>query len=280
MPRGAHGLCDRGTRVTSVSAYERLPRPPDSSHRHRHRPPDGGVSHRETGGSRRAGQEPDARVRPGARGSRGGDRTVIDRLRREGRARGTDHLCVHRRHGARPRVAPHRPRTTVGRRPVGHGTCARLRAEVPRPRVPREPVRPAGTAPPGTGLRDGAGHLPFVREQGDRTARRARAPPQRRRPGRGHLRSRRDRCLRPQRSRRVRRLQRGRRGRVHGIGHRHRGTVARITRHWWFADHPSGDPHARTRQGRHRGAEARVAAEAGDRRGAVRRRRHRARLRQ
>ena len=45
---------------------------------------------------------------------------------------------------------------------------------------------------------------------------------------------------------------------------RHRGAQPGQPRHRRLADHPPGDPHPGPRQGRHRGAEAALAAEAGD----------------
>ena len=72
----------------------------------------------------------------------------------------------------------------------------------------------------------------------------------------------------------------GRRERLPGHGRRHRGAVAGLARRRRFAHHPARDPHPRPRQGRHRGAEARVAAEASrSARSMVGGRRHRARLR-
>ena len=53
----------------------------------------------------------------------------------------------------------------------------------------------------------------------------------------------------------------------------------RLARHRRLADHPSRDPDAGARAGRHRGAEAALASEARERIDDGRRRRHRARLR-
>ncbi len=106
-----------------------------------------------------------------------------------------------------------------------------------------------------------------VRRQRRRPPRRARPPHQRRRSRGGHHRPCRARRLRALRPGRVRRFLRGRRQRVPGDGHRHRGAQQGEPRHRRVADHPAGDPHPCPRQGRHRGAEAALAATARQSRG-------------
>ena len=80
--------------------------------------------------------------------------------------------------------------------------------------------------------------------------------------------------------RRLRGVQRGRRRRVHGHGGGHRGAQPWLAGDRRLADHPPRDPHPRPGEGRHRGAEAVLAAEVGQRRGDGCGGCHRARLRQ
>ena len=135
------------------------------------------------------------------------------------------------------------------------------RAPTATPRSsPRSPARRAPS--PRRRLRAGAGHVPPLRRGQGPPGRRARAPHQRRHPRGRHRRPGRDGRLRAVGARGVRRLRLRRRERLHGHGRRHRGAVAGLARRRRLAHHPARDPHPRAREGRHRGAEARVAAEA------------------
>ena len=120
--------------------------------------------------------------------------------------------------------------------------------------------------PPLRRLRARRRHVPPLRRGQDPARRRARAPHERRRARGDHQRPRRARRLRPVGARGVRRLGDRRRAGLHRHGRRDRGAVARLARHRRLARHPPRDPHARAGRGRHRGAEAAVAAAHRDRR--------------
>ena len=136
-----------------------------------------------------------------------------------------------------------------------------------------------GPDPPRRRLRAGRRDVPPLRRRQDPPGRRARAPHQRRRARGDHLRPRRDRRLRPLGAGGVRRVRDRRRVRLHRHGRRDRGAVAGLARHRRLARHPARDPHPGARRGRHRGAEADLAAAHRERRVDGRDHGHRARLR-
>ena len=239
----------------------------------------GGRGRPHAGGRRRSRRPAGAGLRHRPRRGGGRDGKVDARLRRQGRAGGAPHLRVRGRRAARPRRQGRRPRAALGPRGRSAGRRHVVRGHLPGPGLPRRAGRRRGPAPPRPRLRDGAGHVPPLRRGAHQARRRARAPHQRRRARGHHRRAGRDGSLRAVGARGVRRL--GRRGRVrlprHGRGHR--GAVPRLARHRRLADHAARDPHPGAGEGRHRGAEARVAAQAGQRRGDGRGGRDRARLR-
>ena len=157
----------------------------------------------------------------------------------------------------------------IGREQLWNADSARPRPRPPgvvrlsRPRVPRRPRRVTRATPPRRRHGDGPGHVSRLRRQRRRPARRARPSHERRRPRGRHHRPRRARGLRAVRPGGVRRLLRGRRQRVPRDGHRHRGAQPGEPGYRRVVDHPAGDPHPGPRQGRHRGAEAALAAAAG-----------------
>ena len=138
----------------------------------------------------------------------------------------------------------------------------RLRRRLPRPRLRRRPgVRDRAVAPQRR-LRDGGRHVPALRHRQDRTGRRAHPPRRHRHPRGDHRRPRRLGLLRAVGARGVRRVRQRQRERLPRHGDRHRGALPGLARRRRLADHPARDPHPRPRTGRHRGAEAGVAAPA------------------
>ena len=189
-------------------------------------------------------------------------------------------LRLHRRDGARPPHPPRRPGTAVGRRARRPRSGSPAAGNVPGPRVPVRARRDARSPAPRRRHGDGPGHVPLVRRQRRRAARRARPSHQRRRARGDHRRARRARGVRPVGPGRVRGLQRGRRSGVPGDGHRDRGAQPGEPRDRGIVDHSPRDPHPGARPRRDGGPEEALAAAAGHRRGDGGRRRDRARLRQ
>ena len=183
-----------------------------------------------------------ARPRAAGRGRHGGSRRAARRADRRGAGR------------ARPRRGG--PRRRLPRRAAREAAPRGRRGAAARPRPPPagapRPERPAPRRDPRADPRVGA----RVRRAGGRAPRRAH-PPQGRPRARGvHPQDGRARLLRPLGARGVRRPRDGQ----PRDGPHHRGALARVPRGGGLADHAARDPHQGAAPGRHRRAEAQLAA--------------------
>ena len=194
-----------------------------------------------------------------------GCRVMLDYARAR-RARGGARVHVHRRRDRR-----RRPRGSIGRdeawgvepERARTGAAVRRRSTATPRSSSRSPTRCRSTAPaPRTSPTSSTSSATrFHRFAADkiRPGRRAHPPRERRHPRghhRGHGRARR---LRPLGARGVRRVRGRRRVRLPRDVRRDRGALVGLARRGRRAHHPARDPHPGDREGRHRGAEARVA---------------------